>query len=746
MNLYYRQYASVLLDVSIRKPLDYGIPEELIGKVARGSLVRVPLKNGFRHATVLKVKSQTDYSLVKPIESLVEEAKELSDELFDLALWMAEYYCTPLEDVLKIMIPSSIRGKGRPKEQLYVTREKGISELIETCQELRQKNPAQAEVLDLMIQVKKGIFLSDLLESIQGKKQAVQALVKKGLLKIGKKNIDRSPIQNEEYFQTKAKPLTDEQSAALEKINRSISENKFEPHLLYGITGSGKTEVYLQAIQKALDEGKGALMLVPEISLTAQTIERFKSRFEDKIAVLHYRLSHGERYDEWMKISRGEAPIVIGARSSIFSPVKNLGLIIIDEEHDASYKQSDSMPCYNARDVGVMRAMFSKIPIILGSATPSLETFYNSSSSKYTLSALKKRAMNASLPSLKVIDMRKEFEKAKSFTLFSEELLNAIEKRIENGEKTILFLNRRGYHTTLMCKSCGSSVKCAHCDLSMTFHLSENRLSCHLCGFEKSPPPKACPSCSSFDTMKFKGIGTENVEKGLASIFKGVRTMRIDRDTTKLKGSHQKLLRDFKSGKADILIGTQMVAKGLHFPDVTLVGILNCDSSLNIPDFRAAETTFQLITQVAGRSGRGALAGEVILQSAIPENSTIQHAASQDFEAFYKEEIEIRKAFNYPPFAKLAKIRFSGKDQERTLKKASLFREQLIKLLPKEVEIASLLPSGHAKVKDHFRFQFLLRGPNMHSITRALNKLLSEQKREGTVKCFIDINPLSTFF
>lgn len=742
----YRQFASVILDLSVQKKLDYGIPDSLIGRLSRGNLVKVPLKGQFRYGMIHEIKEQTEYPNIKPVENYLVEDFRFSEELFQLGIWMANYYCTPLEEILKLMIPASIRGKGRPKEESYVIPSKSVPELISACKEFRQKNSAAADLLDILIHTKKGIFLSDLLELSLASRGAVSSLAKKGLIKLEKRAVDRSPLIDEEYFLSGPKALTTEQTEALEKIEISLSKNCFDTHLLFGITGSGKTEVYLQAIQKALELGKGTIMLVPEISLTIQTIERFKSRFKEKIAILHYRLSHGERYDEWMKIANGTSKIVVGARSALFSPVKNLGLIIIDEEHDASFKQSESMPCYHARDVAIMRAKLTKIPIVLGSATPSLESYDNSINGKYLLSTLKNRPQNAFLPALKLVDMRKEYNKSQGFTIFSEELLNALDKRIKLGEKSILFLNRRGYHTTLFCQTCGQSVICQHCDIALTFHLNANRLSCHLCGYECFPPPQLCLNCKSPNPMKYKGYGTELVEKALHAIFKDIRTIRVDRDTTKLKGSHQKLLSEFKSGKADILIGTQMVAKGLHFPDVTLVGILNCDATLHIPDFRSSETTFQLITQVAGRAGRGEVPGEVILQSFLLENSTIKRASEQNYEGFFEEEIAVRKAFGYPPFSKLAKIRFSGQNQEKTYLEAALFREKLIQLLPKDVEITPLLPSGYAKIKNLYRFQFLLRGPKILLITDAINQLLQKRKRTSKIKCFIDINPISTFF
>jgi primosomal protein N' (replication factor Y) len=384
--------------------------------------------------------------------------------------------------------------------------------------------------------------------------------------------------------------------------------------------------------------------------------------------------------------------------------------------------------------------------VILGSATPSLESYYNALSGKYTLSVLGQRADTASLPKVMIVDMRKEFEKAKGWTNFSEALLNGIEKRHQQGEQTILFLNRRGYHTVLLCQDCQHSIKCTHCDVPMTFHLGENCLSCHLCRFQFTPPPKECPSCHGKRPLKFRGVGTEQIERALHAIFPSIRTLRIDADTTRHKGSHQKLLRDFGTGKADILIGTQMIAKGLHFPEVTLVGVLNSDAGLNIPDFRASENVFQLITQVAGRSGRGVIPGEVIIQTAVPDNATIQYAAQQDYVGFYHEEIAIRELFRYPPFRHMAKLLFSGKNLQQTQETAENMRLLLIQHLPPQFEFHPVVPCGYTKVKDHYRYQFLIRGPTLSALHDILQIVQAKFPLPRQVKFFIDINPSSTFF
>jgi primosomal protein N' (replication factor Y) len=742
----FTQYASVILELSIDKALDYGIPAHFLEKLRPGMRVEVPLRGKLQTGYVLSIKNQPDFTPVKPIQRILSSVELITPDLFELAIWMARYYCAPLRQVFKVMIPSSLRDETSAKEQLYVTRKQTREELSEYCRLTRHKYPAQVQILDVMLKVSKGILLTELLETAQCSRSSVDSLVKKGLLTVSHLQIDRSPLADQEYFKTQPKKFNEEQQTAFNAIAASLNEGKFAVHLIHGVTGSGKTEIYLQAIEKTLKANKSSLMLVPEIALTGQTIERFRSRFDDQIAILHHRLSKGERFDEWHRIHRGEAKIIIGARSAVFSPAANLGLIIVDEEHESSYKQDEESPCYQARDMAVMRGKLTQSTVILGSATPSLESFYNAKAGKYTLSTLQQRAASSSMPDVKIIDMKKEYEKAKGFTNFSEALLLGIKKRQSLGEQTILFLNRRGFHTMLLCQDCGASVRCVQCDLALTFHKGESALRCHLCGYEVSPPPKCCPACKQDRPLKFKGVGTEQIERSLHALFPDIRTLRIDADTTKHKGSHQRLLREFATGKADVLIGTQMIAKGLHFPQVTLVGVLNSDATLNLPDFRASEIAFQLITQVAGRSGRGTMPGEVLIQTCMPENSTILHAAKNHFYDFYEEEIHSRQLFNYPPFTQMVKVGFSGLEEKQVFHFSEHLRQQLAQQLPSTFETNATIPCGYSKIKNRFRFQFLVRGPSVYPINRLLEHLLQSIQSPKDIRISIDVNPSSTYF
>jgi len=735
-------YASVLLDSGIDKPLDYAIPEELRAKALPGMRVLVPVHGSMRKGILSGIKETAEVSKVLPLAEILSEEPLISKELFDLAHWISHYYCTPLRRVLKSFLPPGVRKAINPKVHLFVKACLSKNEIAKLCDALRSTDAPQAKVLEVLLTSFPGMLLSHLLEKADVSKSPVTSLVKK-------KIVTCAPLENEQeyaYFQTKPKTLNASQAAALERINDTLQAGRYATHLLYGITGSGKTEVYLQAIDTALALNKGSLLLVPEIALTSQTIERLHGRFLNKIAILHHRLSDGQRNAAWHQIRRGEAQIVVGPRSAVFSPIQNLGLIIVDEEHESSYKQTDDAPCYHARDVAVMRAHLTKAAVILGSATPSLESYHNALTGKYLLSTLHLRADHANLPTVTCVDMKKEFERSKGFTLFSGVLLDAIKKRLQLGEQTLLFLNRRGYHSSQQCLRCGKAIACPHCDVKLTFHLGEQRLACHLCNYQLSPPPRKCPSCGHEGSLKNKGAGTEQVERALHAIFPDVRTLRLDADTTRHKGSHNLLFKQFRSGKADILIGTQMIAKGLHFPSVTLVGVLNADGSLNIPDFRAAENTFQLLVQVSGRSGRGALPGEVIIQTSLIDHEIIQLAAEQNYPGFYDNEISVRKLFEYPPFTHLVKLTFLGPSTEEVQEKAQALRQQLITELPPAYQIHPLVPCGHAKIKDQFRFQFLIKGEKISPLSVLLSKIQHRFAAQKKVRLLIDVDPLSTYF
>lgn len=734
-------YAVVVVDAAIEKPLEYLIPEDSKYKAKIGMRVKVPIRNKLYRGTILDLKEKSEFKEIKTVHEFLEE-KLLPTDLLELGQWVARYYMAPFRKVMKALMPPSLRKEGKYKTQLWVRPLFAGKELQETCEILRRKTKEQAKVLDFLLQSPKGMFLTEILEKAEISRSPIEQLVKKKIIATEEVRIDRSIAGQCDYFQTKHKTLNKEQQKAKDKIIESLKSENFETHLLYGVTGSGKTEVYLQIIDYALQAGKGVILLVPEIALTSQIIEKLRGRFQEKVALLHHRLSEGERHDAWHKIRNGEIPLVIGARSAIFSPIKNLGLIIVDEEHENSYKQTEEAPCYHARDVAVMRSKMASAVVVLGSATPSLESYSNALLGKYQLHEIKMRADKASLPSVKIIDMNKEFDKKKGFTLFSDDLLNAIEKRLKIGEQILLFLNRRGYHTSQICTQCSNVINCPNCDISLTFHLGENQLACHLCDYRLMPPPKTCPHCFSETGLKYKGAGTEMVERALHAIFPELRTLRLDADTTRHKGSHELLFKQFRAGKADLLIGTQMIAKGLDFPSVTVVGILNADVSLHIPDFRASEQTFQLITQVAGRAGRGEIPGEVFIQTHSPEHPIIQRAASQDYRGFYEEEVNTRKLFAFPPYSYLVKLVLSGTSSEITASIASELRRFCIAHLPNTYQFHPVVPCGYAKVKTRYRYQFLIKGPQRFSALA----FIASFPLPKDIRLLIDIDPISTFF
>jgi len=732
-------YAAVILDKGLDLPLDYA----LIEKVSVGTRVLVPVQSSLRKGTVVALKDTPSVAKVQPIKEVLSEEALIGPDLFRLADWMSRYYCTSFRKILKVLLPATIRKETQEKEQLFVRRLLPPKKLATLTISLRKNHPSQAKVLDALIKRPKGMLLTELLEESGTSRSPVTTLEKDGILKIDKLQINRSPLEDMEFFPTKPKVLSDEQQIALDRIIKNLKS--FQTHLIHGVTGSGKTEVYLQAIAKARKQGLGIILLVPEIALTSQTIERLKSRFTEKMGILHHRLSDGERFDIWHGIRKGDIQIVVGARSAIFSPVKNLGLIIVDEEHESSYKQTDEEPCYHARDVAIMRGKFSSATVVLGSATPSLESYANAKAGKYTLSTLMKRPKNASLPEVKVVDMKTEYAKSEGFTLFCSQLIDAIKLRLEKGEQTLLFLNRRGYHAFQMCAGCGETVKCPHCSVSLTFHKKTNHLACHLCSYVIAPPPTECPLCKEVATLHFKGVGTEQVERTLHALFPDIRTLRMDADTTRHKGSHDLLFKQFRSGKADVLIGTQMIAKGLHFPAVTLVGVLNSDGALNLPDFRSGENVFQLLTQVSGRSGRGDLKGEVIVQSSLKGHPIFQHASKEDYKTFFNEEMEARELFAFPPFSRLTKLIFSGKNEGHVKQIADTFHRALLKKLPSDFTLYPVIPCGYAKIKDNFRFKLLIKGTKPLLLSSILMQLRLETHLPRSIRLLVDVDPTSIF-
>jgi primosomal protein N' (replication factor Y) len=737
-----RTAARVLLDGASDLEFDYAVPPDMEGRLAEGSRVQAPLRKQLLTGTVLGVHptEQAEVQRLRPLARLYDERPLITPRLMELGRWVSRYYCSGMESVMRAMLPESVRTdkhQDKMKRIVRLTLEPPPEEL----EKLRKKAPRQAEIVEALSAAE-----GTPLPASSFPAASLKAVLRTGWVTVEQEQILRDPYGEEEFIATAPLALTEEQRAALDRILAAVERpGEAKPLLLHGVTGSGKTEVYLQAAQQVLDGGRGVLVLVPEISLTPQTVDRFRSRFaslESAVAVLHSHLSQGERFDEWHRIQRGQARIVIGARSAVFAPLENIGLIIVDEEHENSYKQ-EQPPRYHARDIAVVRAAMEKCAVVLGSATPGLESWHNVQRGKYELIVLTHRADGAKLPLVRVIDMRLEKSRGGKGTpaILSEQLRISIEKRLTRYEQVILFLNRRGFAGSLQCHSCGHVVQCNHCAVSMTLHKKLERLVCHICGFQRVPP-RLCPQCKDPGIL-LAGFGTERVEETLGKVFPKARIARVDTDSMQKKHQLRETLTAFKAHKLDILIGTQMIAKGLHFPTVTLVGILNADLTLYVPDFRASERTFSLLTQVAGRAGRGELLGEVIIQTYTPHSPAIQFARQHDYEGFSEQELEMRRQCGYPPYGHAVLITCRGEHQRRAEFTLEAFHKRLAANLPEGIFMSSPLPSPLERSHNQFRFQILLRARQTKTMTLHISSVLREMKFPPDVFVVVDVDPVS---
>ncbi len=645
-----------------------------------------------------------------------------------------------------VEILGEMKAKVRPRIVQKLDTALAKEELNRLITSLEATAPKQAAVLKT-VREKGALTLQELARQAGTTPATVRELVKKGYLAPKQTRIRRDPYAFRSFTATEPLNLTPKQSSCLREILLAIDQGRPDVFLLHGVTGSGKTEIYLQAIAHCLDQGRQAIVLVPEISLTPQMVERFKGRFGDLVAVLHSRLSAGERYDEWREVKTGRVKVVVGARSAVFAPFADPGLIIIDEEHETSYKQEDN-PKYHARDVAIARARLTKSVVVLGSATPSLESYARGVAGKYRLLSLEDRVTGQPLPEVSVVDLREEMRSGHK-SIFSRQLIAKIRNVLARGQQAILFLNRRGYSTFVVCRECGLVMKCPKCSITLTFHSGENMLRCHYCDFRRKSPD-ICPACGSGSIRHF-GIGTQKVEEEVFRWFPGARVARMDMDTTSRKGSHEKILDDFREGKVDILVGTQMIAKGLDFPGVTLVGIITADTALNLPDFRAAERTFQLITQVAGRAGRGTAPGEVILQTYNPEHYSIVNARAHNYTAFYREEMKTREALGYPPYTSLVRIVVHGLEENSVIRGAELLAANLRQALSGyslgvNQPLLGPAPAPVSKLRSRYRWQICVRG-RPGALTR---RIVGETVRKAESDSFfadlgisIDVDPVN---
>jgi primosomal protein N' (replication factor Y) len=748
------RYVRVIVDRAIHRELDYSLPDNLAARVGVGSRVRVPFRDKSAMATVVAMPEQSEAKGIRPIEAIVGDAPVLSEQLLELARWIGTYYCCPIETVMRSVLPQVIRrAEVGWKKQLFVQPGRNIDQ--GEIEKLRRRAPRQAELLEAISKLEKPIRAAELLRQNSLDNQTLRALVKRGLGELREETVLRDPHGDEQFIATSNLVLNEEQTHALKEVAQALDlpENA-RPILLHGVTGSGKTEIYLQAIRAALDRGHTAIVLVPEISLTPQTVERFKGRFaeaQDAVAVLHSHLSEGERHDEWHKIHSGRARIVIGARSAVFAPLKNLGLIVVDEEHETTYKQEEA-PRYHARDVAIVRAKIEKCVVVLGSATPSLESYHNATSGKYRLVTLTQRIDQKQMPLMRIVDLRQERRKEKRAAILSERLLQAIADRLEKREQTILFLNRRGFSTSLLCSNCGEARNCPNCSVALTFHrhflqggssrrgeTMSGRLSCHLCG-HTAAVPKKCPACGQ-DALIYHGFGTEKVESTVAQIFPKAVVRRMDADSMTRKEAYRETLRNFRTGKIDILVGTQMIAKGLHFPNVTLVGIINADLALHLPDFRAGERTFQLLTQVAGRAGRGETPGEVFVQTYTPFSPSSQLARHHDFSGYFQQELEFRERCDFPPFKHAILITVRSAHEGRAKLSAETLKRRLNEALPEEFILGDAAPAPLEKLQGQFRFHILIRGEAIMRLSRLVRETLEKLPFPEDVTVTVDVDP-----
>ncbi|APH05304.1 primosomal protein N' [Bacillus weihaiensis] len=799
------KYASVIVDVSSMqtdRAFDYKVPEDLQEFLSPGMRVIVPFGPRKVQGFVTEVKNHSEFDKLKPIIELLDLTPCLTPELLKVGQWLTNKTLCFKISAFQVMLPAAMKAKyekavrlisddttdlpGELQPYFHKTNQVNVKDLEEQIPLAEIQKLIKKGQLEFVYQVKQktnkktikhialNLSQTDIDQVIQtlpphAKKQAevltffknrsitdiplqqllteanisdasVKSLLSKKILKEEIKETYRDPYQDRSFKKTTPLLLNEEQQKAIDPILTSVVNKQHEVFLMYGVTGSGKTEVYLQSIEAVLQNGKEAIVLVPEISLTPQMVNRFKGRFGSKVAVLHSGLSKGEKYDEWRKIQRKEVQLVVGARSAIFAPFENLGMIIIDEEHESSYKQEEN-PRYHARDVAIYRAQLHNCPVVLGSATPTLESFARAHKGVYKLLTLRERVNNRSMPSVEIIDMREELRNGNR-TMFSTSLLEKLTNRLEKGEQTVLFLNKRGYSSFVMCRDCGFVIQCPHCDISLTYHRYGQQLKCHYCGHEERMP-KVCPECES-EHIRFFGTGTQKVEEELVKVLPQARVVRMDVDTTSRKGSHEKLLSKFEKKEADILLGTQMIAKGLDFPDVTLVGVLTADTMLNLPDFRASEKTFQLLTQVSGRAGRHELPGEVVIQTYTPEHYSIQLAGQYDYDEFFKQEMLHRKHHAYPPYYFISLITISHPEITKVVSVAEKISQNLRRNLGKETKILGPVASPIPRIKDRYRYQCMVkykRENNLHDTFKKIIEHFQQEMTSNDLTITIDLSP-----
>lgn len=728
----------------VGRALAYRVDEQLAQRARVGSLIRIPLGHRSELGVVLGLgdDGEFDRSKLKQVYGLEQPFPVVREDGLRLANWMSGYYSCGMEQVLEVMIPKAVRrGMGQKKERFIQLAPDLDAKILET---LARRAPKQMLVVEfLRQQAARDSWPRQLLVKRLGITAAViDGLVAKGLVKETRQAAERVAYDDDhgeiEQVGSREFELTDEQAAAAASIRQSVRKNEFGVHLLHGVTGSGKTEVYMRIMKEVLAAGGGIIFLVPEVALTPQTVGRLRARFEavggDKVVVWHSQLSDGERYDAWRALATGEAKVVVGARSAVFAPVENLRLIVVDEEHEPSYKQEE-VPRYHGRDVAVYRAMLNDAVCVLGSATPSMESLHNGKTGKYQVSRLHRRIDDRQLPLMHVVDMRRE----KGGRVFSGLLADKMQERFDRKEQTILFLNRRGHDSSLNCPDCGYVALCDYCSITLTHHYHDRRMRCHMCGFETHVPP-VCPNCRS-PKIHYKGSGTQKIEAIAKKLIPHANIVRIDADTMRRKHALRQQLAAFRQGKIDVLVGTQMIAKGLDFPNVTLVGLLDADLSMHLPDFRASERTFQLLVQVSGRAGRGDRSGEVVVQTYMPSSAPIQYGRQQDFDGFIEEELDHRREFGYPPYRHLIHHLIRGQSRE----KVEFYAKQWIRQVGPElrqrgVEVRGPAPCPIERIQNMFRYQIWYFTGNVSRLMPYLNEQRATFKWDPELIEVVDVD------
>lgn len=738
------QYAAVAVEAPLTEVFHYRVPDHLEGKVLPGSRVTAPFGPRRIRGFCVEITEvcPIDPARCKDIIEAGPEGEIVLPELLRLTRWLAAYYHTGWGMALAASVPSAVRRGAQTETALFVTLAKSPeeTELERVC--LPKNAAKQGLVLQTLLTLAREgvaeIAAAELNTRADATHATLHALEKKGLLVLTERISIAARTDLPQIFRDIV--LNPQQDFALEKIKTALDSRRFSPFLLYGVTGSGKTEVYLRAMNHALAQNRTVLVLVPEISLTPQTLGRFR-HVAGEVVALHSHMSDGERADAWRQLRRGEVKVVVGARSAIFAPLPEPGLIIVDEEHEHTFKQEND-PRYHGRDLAVMRAVHENAVIVLGSATPSLESWQNAKTGKYGLLVLSERPGGAHRPQTRVVDMREECADQKKIVMFSRVLEKELANCLHQERQAILFLNRRGFNTFIHCLACGEPVQCPHCELSLTYHKRDNLLTCHYCDYAIRPP-QSCTACGG-KNLRFAGTGTERVEEILRTVAPQARLLRMDSDTMSGRDSHARALASFSRGEFDILLGTQMVTKGFDFPNVTLVGVLSADSAINIPDFRSAERTFQLVTQVVGRAGRGENPGVAVIQAFQPEHYAIQFALAQDFEGFAKKELSIRQPMGYPPFGRLARIVARGEKEAAVKTLLAEAAELMKKAAPRPMMVIGPAPCPLAKLQDEFRYHILIKARNPAEISTILTAARPRLDKPGAgLRAVIDIDPVS---